>query len=261
MEKARFFTDDERKLAIARLLADRPLAVNENGDTVILAEPFSWYRVGQAVFSIKTWLSAIAYFAILSALYSFGLFVPSIVQGLGYSAINAQLYSVPPYAVAAFLTVIAAYVSDKYKIRGPIMLAFLPLSIIGYAVIGHTTDLRLKYGMLFLMAAGLYPSVPPVLVWLSNNYTSHYTRATAIGLQLAIANCGGFVAAFVYPATQAPSYEPSHTLIMGLLCGAWVLVALKCAYLYYINRQKAAGKFDKYIGCGDDKDPDFKYVL
>lgn len=167
VEKAGFFTDDERKLAIARLLADRPMAVDANGDTVILAEPFSLWRVKEAVFSIKTWLSAIAYFAILSALYSFGLFLPSIVQGLGYTAIQAQLYSVPPYAVAAFLTVCAAYVSDKYKIRGPIMLAFLPLSIIGYGVIAYTSDTRVKYGMVFMMAAGLYASVPPVLVWLS----------------------------------------------------------------------------------------------
>lgn len=166
VEKAPFFTDDERKLAVARLLADRPMAVDANGDTVILAEPFTWWRVTEAVLSIKTWLSAIAYFAILSALYSFGLFLPSIVQGLGYTAIQAQLYSVPPYAVAAFLTVVAAYVSDKYKIRGPIMLAFLPLSIIGYAVIANTNNLQLKYGMVFMMAAGLYTSVPPVLVWL-----------------------------------------------------------------------------------------------
>jgi len=260
VDKARFLNQDERKLAVARLLADRPLAVDDNGDTVILTEAFSWHRVNQAICSIKTWLSAIAYLAILSALYSFGLFVPSIIRGLGYNAVRAQLYSVPPYAVAAFLTVVAAFVSDKYKIRGPVILVFLPLSIIGYAVIGHTDNLHLKYGMLFMMASGLYPSVPPILVWLSNNYVNHWTRATAIGLQLAIANCGGFIAAFVYPSHEAPAYKTSHTVVMGLLCAAWVLVALKCAYLSHINRRKAAGAYDKYIGCGDDKDPVFRYM-
>lgn len=48
---------------------------------------------------------------------------------------------------------------------------------------------------------------------------------------------------------------------MGMLAGAWVLVAMKCAYLRYINSQKAAGKLDKYIGCGDDRDPGFKYII
>lgn len=187
VDKARFLTEDERKLALARLLADKPLATDAAGNTIIVQEPFQWSRVAAGIVSLKTWLSALAYLAILTALYSFGLFVPSIVQGLGYTAINAQLYSVPPYAVAAFLTVVAAYVSDKKKIRGPVMLAFLPLSIAGYALIAYTHDNRVKYGALFMMAGGLYPSVPPVLVWLSNNYASHYARASALGLQLAVA--------------------------------------------------------------------------
>ncbi len=141
------------------------------------------------------------------------------------------------------------------------MLAFLPLSVIGYALIAHTKNLHVKYGALFLMAGGLYPSVPPVLVWLSNNYTNHYTRATAIGLQLAIANCGGFPATFIYQATQAPVYKKAHTIVMGMLAVSWVIVAIKCSYLAYLNRQKAAGKMDKFRGCGDDRDPDFKYII
>lgn len=73
------------------------------------------------------------------------------------------------------------------------MLACLPVSIIGYAVMRTSRSNSVRYGALFLMASGLYTSVPPVLVWLSNNSAPHYKRATAAGLQLAIANAGGFV--------------------------------------------------------------------
>jgi hypothetical protein len=111
------------------------------------------------------------------------------------------------------------------------------------------------------MAAGLYPSVPPVLVWLSNNYVNHWTRATAIGLQLAIANCAGFPATFIYDANQAPAYKKAHTIVMGMLAVGWVLIALKCAYLVHLNKQKAAGKMERFRGCGDDRDPDFKYII
>jgi hypothetical protein len=38
------------------------------------------------------------------------------------------------------------------------MLAFIPLSIIGYAVIRTTDHNKVKYGALFLMASGLYPA-------------------------------------------------------------------------------------------------------
>ena len=32
-------------------------------------------------------------------------------------------------------------------------------------------------------------------------------------------------------------------------------------YVAKINRDKANGKYDKYIGYGDDRDPEFKLVL
>jgi len=48
--------------------------------------------------------------------------LPTIIAGLGYTANEAQLWSVIPYAVAAAVTVIVAFVSDHFKVRGIIML-------------------------------------------------------------------------------------------------------------------------------------------
>lgn len=52
------------------------------------------------------WLSASAYFAILSGLYSFGLFLPTIIKDSGFTtnANKVQLWSVIPYAVATVFT-------------------------------------------------------------------------------------------------------------------------------------------------------------
>lgn len=65
----------------------------------------------------------------------------------------------------------------------------------------------------------------------------------------------------MYQANQAPQYQQAHTIVMAMLVAAWVLIACKCAYLRYLNGQKAAGKFDKYRGCGDERDPEFKYII
>jgi len=97
----------------------------------------------------------------------------------------------------------------------------LPIAIIGYAAIANIADQRAKYGMSFLMATGLYSSVPPILVWLSNNSAGHYKRATAAALQLAIANCGGILAVFLYPDVDRPVYHKGHTIILGLLVAGW----------------------------------------
>lgn len=123
--------------------------------------------------------------------------LPTIIQSLGgYTPNQVQLWSVIPYAVASVFTVIVAVVSDRLKLRGVIMLFTLPVAIIGYAVIANISNKRsnVKYGMTFLMATGMYASVPCVLGWNANNSAGHYKRATTSALQLIIANSGGFVA-------------------------------------------------------------------
>jgi len=127
--------------------------------------------------------------------------LPTIILSLGgYTPNEVQLWSVIPYAVASVFTVVVAVVSDRLKLRGVVMLFTLPLAIIGYAVIANVSKEHpnVKYGMTFLMATGMYASVPCVLGWNANNSAGHYKRATTSALQLIIANSGGFVAGMLF---------------------------------------------------------------
>jgi hypothetical protein len=190
-----FLNPEEQSLAQNRLAADISTSSSlPHGQHDEVVENFQWSEVRRGALNIQLWLTATAYFAILSGLYSFGLFLPTIINGLGYTANEAQLWSVIPYAVAAVVTVIVAFASDRFRLRGTMMLFVLPLAIIGYAAIANvdTHANRTKYGMTFLMATGMYASVPPVLVWNSNNSAGHFKRATSTSLQLAVANAGGF---------------------------------------------------------------------
>lgn len=256
---AKFLTPEERQFAMARLRAGNGQSSTREKEA---AETFSWSEVARGVLNVQVWLTACAYFGILSGLYSFGLFLPTIINAFGgYTTAEVQLWSVIPYAVAAICTVIVALLSDRLRVRGIMMLCTLPLAIIGYAVIANVVNVRVKYGMTFLMATGLYCSVPPVLGWLSNNSAGHYKRATTSALQLAIANCGGFVTVFVYPKAQGPQYHEGHTIILGLLVAGWFLILGNVLYCWKINRDKAAGKYDQYIGTNDDREPSFRLVL
>ncbi|KAK8042879.1 hypothetical protein PG994_013362 [Apiospora phragmitis] len=278
---AKFLTPEEREFAMRRVHGSgRGDSLHEREAN----EKFNWSEVRRGIFSFLTWSTAIAYFGILAGLYSFGLFLPTIISALGYTANEAQLWSVIPYAAAAVVTgeypfqldlcqlpptckylipklVIVAFLSDRLRVRGIIMLFTLPIAIIGYAVIANTTNARVKYGMTFLMAIGLYSSVPPVLGWLSNNSAGHYKRATTSALQLAIANAGGFVTVFVYPKSQGPQYHEGHTIILGLLVAGWFFILASVLYCWKVNRDKAHGKYDRFIGAGDDRDPTFKLVM
>ena len=84
-------------------------------------------------------------------------------------------------------------------------------------------------------------------------------------MQLMIANCGGFIAVFLYPKTdEKTGYKRGHTIVLSLLCLGWCLIAADVLVLWKINRDKARGKYDKYLGKvtkNDDRHPEFKMVL
>ncbi|ORY16425.1 major facilitator superfamily domain-containing protein [Clohesyomyces aquaticus] len=228
-----------------------------------IVEDFQWSEVRRGIFNLQLWLSATAYFAILSGIYSFGLFLPTIINNLKFAhdPNQAQLWTVIPYAVAAVFTVLVAILSDRLALRGTIMLFTLPVAIVGYAVISVSERPKVQYGMTFLMATGIYASVPPVLSWNSNNSAGHYKRATTSALQIGIANSGGFVASFIYKKKEAPLFRKSHEIILGLLCAAWLLILANVIWCRKINRDKTNGKYAEFEGSGDDRDPSFKMVL
>ncbi|KAL2215487.1 major facilitator superfamily domain-containing protein [Thermoascus aurantiacus ATCC 26904] len=264
IEKASFLSPEERAYARRRLLQDQPFSRLEGSAGLQEEhETLRWSEVRRGIFDIRMWLTATAYMAILSGLYSFGLFLPTIINGLGFAKNpnDAQLWSVIPYAVASVVTVICAIISDRLRLRGVIMLFVLPIAIIGYAVIANVHSERIKYGMTFLMAIGMYGSVPCILVWNSGNSAGHYKRATTSAMQLAIANCGGFVATFIYPKKEGPQYHKGHTVVCALLAFAWCMILCNVLYCAKINRDKANGKYDQYAGYNDDRDPEFKMVL
>ncbi|KAJ5110675.1 hypothetical protein N7532_001210 [Penicillium argentinense] len=261
LETAPFLTTEEKEFGRDRLLLDNP----KSSDGTLTAEHdgFRWSEVRRGILEPQVWFSATAYFAILSGLYSFGLFLPTIIESLGFAkdANEVQLWSVIPYAVAAVLTVLVAFVSDRLRLRGVVMLFTLPIAIVGYAVIANIDNPQVQYGMTFLMATGMYASVPCILVWMSNNSAGHYKRATTSALQLAIANCGGFVATFNYPSRDKPLYHRGHTIILGLLVFAWFMILFNVLYCAKVNRDKRKGKYDQYSGYNDDRNPEFILVL
>lgn len=161
-------------------------------------EKFSWYWVRRALLNWNTILLSLNFFSLITTIYSFSLFLPTIISSLGYSAVKAQLLTVPPN-MGGFLTVLfAAHFSDKLRMRGPFMLVGAAVAIGGYIMLLASNKPLVKYGGTFLVAAGVFPCSPLVMGWLANNLAPHYVRATGTGFQIMIANMAAFIATFTY---------------------------------------------------------------
>jgi hypothetical protein len=130
---------------------------------------------------------------VLIPIYAISLFTPTIINELGYSAANAQLLSVPPFAVGGLFTVLVGIYSDKYQIRGPIVAGGAFISLIGYIVLYTQTAAGAGYAGALLAAAGVFPTVAVDLAWVGGNAGGDLKRGVVIAMVVGLGNLGGFV--------------------------------------------------------------------
>jgi MFS family permease len=111
-------------------------------------------------------------------------------QGSWYIALQM---SVPPYVVAAFTTVVAGYMSDRLKKRGIVAIAFASLGLVGFLLLLASKNPNIQYAGLFLSAAGVYPLIPVVVSWGSNNCGGSLKKGVATAIIVSFGNAGGVI--------------------------------------------------------------------
>ncbi|KAL0262244.1 hypothetical protein SLS55_003683 [Diplodia seriata] len=261
--ESKFLTEEERNGAVARMRLDSHGATT-TGD--VEAETFNWAWVKRAILNWQTLILSLNFFAIITPIYSFSLFLPTIIKTLGYTSVKAQLLTVPPN-VGGFLSVLlVGHLSDRHRVRGPFMIALATLAIIGYIMQIASARPLVRYGGTFFVAAGVFPCPPLVMGWLANNLAPHYVRATGTGFQLMIANMAAFIATFTYLQKDAPRYTSGHAINIGVLCLSLALSTTNICYCLWENRKRTSGKRDYRLQEGDVgmlgyRHPDFKYTI
>jgi sugar phosphate permease len=167
-QEATFLSDDDRARVIRRLKEDQQASAEHevcwqqistkhlfraNTDEQEFKMTYFW----QSVTDWKTWCFAIIYMGADGALYAFSLFLPTIINALGYSGTTANLLSVPPYACAAVFTVVVGAIADRTQKRGLINVFVSLLGITGFIMLIASQNPHVKYAGTFLAALGIYP--------------------------------------------------------------------------------------------------------
>jgi sugar phosphate permease len=207
---APFLTEPERAFVDARLKFDCD-ATND--------EKFAWVNVRAALKDYKCWLYGFGFHTMSLPLYTLSLFLPTIIKNLGYTAAQAQLLTVPPYAVATILTVIVAVLAEKTQKRAPFILASSSLAIIGYIILltAPSNKPRVSYAGTIFAAAGIYPSTAIVLSWPAANVSGQSKRATATAMTITIGNLGAVLGTQLYRPNTSPRWFLGHGFAIGYL--------------------------------------------
>lgn len=153
-----FLTPDERARVIRRLADDNQSSAGAAG------EAFRWAYVRAALTDWKTYMWMVVHMGPAMPIYSFSLFLPSIIANLSFttpdSVVRNQLLTVPPYAAAAFVTILFGYLSDSQGKRARFILMAAVMAITGVSMLMASTNPNVQYSGTFLAAMGLYPAVP-----------------------------------------------------------------------------------------------------
>lgn len=113
------------------------------------------------------------YFGANVSFSSLPVYLPTILAKIGYTSINAQGLSAPPYFVAFLCALITTYIADKTQQRGLMVITTSVVGGIGYVILATVVTAGVRYFAVFLAAAGVFSTIPNILAWtLSTWYSS-----------------------------------------------------------------------------------------
>jgi hypothetical protein len=209
------------------------------------------------------------YLGVVNTGYSTSFFTPTILRQLGWTALRAQVMSIPIYITAAIFALATAFATDSLKHRFAFTVAGCCVATVGYILLllQHHISVGAGYMALYFITTGGYITQPVCIVWLNNNVGGHYKRAVATALQIGLGNSGGLIASNIYFASEAPLYHTGFGVSLGLL---W-LSGLSCCVLFtglWVENRKRRGGHrdiryelhqDELENLGDDH-PAFRYT-
>ncbi|KAG9785674.1 pantothenate transporter liz1, partial [Aureobasidium melanogenum] len=261
-DDAKFLSEDDRRRVIRRLKLDQQSSAEH--------EEFKMAYLWASLKDWKTYTGMIIYMGCDGALYSFSLFLPTIIQQMGYKSIHAQLLSVPPYAVAAVVTVFIGFVADRTRMRGYCNIAMSFFGVAGFAMLLGSGEPHVQYAGTFLGAMGIYPCIANTISWTANNVEGVYKRGISLGFVIGWGNLNGIVSSNIYRAKDKPRFKPGHAVVLAyealfLLGGSVVQhVLLRRENTKRRNGERnhwIEGKTEEEIDKLGDKRPDFLYTL
>jgi hypothetical protein len=177
------------------------------------------------------------YFSCNVSFASLPVFLPTILTGMGYSNINAQGLTAPPYFLSFIFCILTTYIADRTKQRG-LMIIFLSLiGGTGYIILATVQSTGVRYFAIFLAAAGIFPAISNILPWVLNNQGTDTKRGTGIAILQMVGQCGPVLGTRLYPANEGPYYVKGMAVCSAFMFFNAILALILRQYLAWQNKQ------------------------
>jgi cyanate permease len=156
-EKARFLSADEKAIVRSRAMRQVGTAADARIGGVSLRD------IGYTLLDAKAWLCGLMYFCGNVSYSSLPVFLPTILQDMGYTAINAQGLSAPPSFAAFLCALITTWIADRTQQRCLVLFFTSVLGGTGYIILATVETVGVRYFATFLASAGVFSTIPNIL--------------------------------------------------------------------------------------------------
>ncbi|KAI5238621.1 MFS general substrate transporter [Aureobasidium subglaciale] len=232
-QQARFLNEEEKRVAVAR-------GVRQTGTTERIGS-IKLKDVGLTFIDPKAICTALMYFSCNVSFSSLPVFLPTILEEMGFESITAQGLSAPPYFLSFLITIGSAYIADKTQQRGLTIITLSIIGGVGYIMLAVTTSTASRYAGVFLAASGVFPCIANILPWVTNNQGNDDRRGAAFVLLNLIGQCGPLLGTRVY--NTPPFYVKGQSICAAFMFFNGLLALFLRTLLAYENR-----KLDKQYG-------------
>ena len=155
--------------------------------------------------------------------------------------------------------VIAAFVGDRFMIRGHIIVFNACFTIIGVSMyvepmvsdsahcslslrMGYASSNSVRYAGVFLGLAPYNASIPCIFSYQHNNIVGQTKRAIGAAIMIAGGGLGGIIASNAFQQRDAPGYRPGLNTVLAVQALTIVLVCKNFVVFTRANRKADRGE-------------------
>ncbi|KAF2107374.1 retrograde regulation protein 2 [Lophiotrema nucula] len=211
-ERVRFLTDRQKHIARTRVSMEKKGAQVEHPTVMQSLRMLLDWKIG---------MYCIQYFVAASSVYSLAFFFPIVLrQGMGFSYALSQILSSPPYVFTIIASLGTAWLSDRIKLRWPILIFHSFTAIVGLLIILYTKPPGVRYLGMFLATFGTQANVPGSLAYGQNQTARVQKRGIVAAAMISIGAAGGITGSTIFQSKDAPLYLP----------GMWATISMQVLY-------------------------------
>lgn len=257
--------DEIRYLEVRQLVSNNYGGHHEGFDKRVLFSVLGDWKIYLLI--LASWSNAVPNYALKFTM-------PAIMKSMGYESANAQLLTIPPYAVGAASAYGFSVFADRNTWRMPFIVAPQSSLIVAFAILFSKAadienNIALCYFGICLACFGMYPILPGVNAWNVGNISNPHKRAVAIGYLICVGNVGGIIGSYIYQADEKPRYPTGYSTSLAFAAtGIVACLALEFC-LWSANKTKDRASMSEIEGRYnedqlremEERSPLFKYRL